>query len=133
MRTTKGGFTALISVVIISLTLLFAVVALAQRGIAGRLVLLDFERKAQSRGYAESCVAIARVAIANDPDYEESDRTLTVGKGECTLVSVEADTPSPGQSRIRATGVASSATTNFEVVVNSATAAINSWEELESL
>ena len=117
-KNSQHGFIALLSVVIIGLTLLLGVVALGQRGITGRLVLLDLERKAQSESYARGCIEMVRIQIGNDPSYASGVQTLTVGSGTCTVVSVSPNTPSVGFSRIQATSTVFGANTRLQAVIN---------------
>ena len=126
----ERGFVALLSVVIICLALLLAVVGIGQRGIAGRFALLDLERKAQADSYARGCVEMARVSVGNDPSYAVSNRTLIVGSGTCTLVSVSANTPTLGQSRIQATSTVNGSHTRLEAVINASTGAIITSHEV---
>jgi hypothetical protein len=124
----SSGFIALISVMIISLVLLFAVISIGQRGLTSRFLLLDLERKVQTENLANACVESARIYIANDPTYSLSTPIeITVGSEKCTIFSI---TPSGGQSTIKAYSVATGgATTNLEVVVNSNTVDIVSKKE----
>jgi len=127
------GFISLISAIVIGLVIMLAVITLAQRGIAGRFLLLDFESKEISSGLAAACVETARIAIANDPAYQTASTSVAVGSGSCMLVSVARDTPTVGQSRIETTGEDRGATTNLRVVVDAATLDIVSWVEVPSL
>lgn len=126
------GFIALISVLILSLVFLVAVVSVGQFGLSGRLLLLDLESKVESETFAEACVQSARILIAIDPLVERSNISITPkedGDVSCTLVSLEADTPSAGESRILSQSMVDGATTNFEVIVDSSSLSVNSWEE----
>jgi hypothetical protein len=128
----QRGFAALFSVIVISLMLLLAVVALGQWGIAGRFMLLDLERKAQSESYARACVDAARISVANDPAYAVSNFRLTVGSGDCLIADVAPNTPLAGETRIRATSTVSKSHTRLEVVVSSASADVTSWKQVVS-
>lgn len=124
------GFIALMSVIILTVTLLLAVVALGSRGIMGRLALLDFDRKTVSQSLAESCVAVAQIYVANDANYSASGVTVPVGyQHTCTLILVSPNTPVSGQSTIKTSGIVRGATTYLKVVVNSSTLATISWLE----
>ena len=128
----QRGFIALISVLILSLVFLVAVVSLGQIGLSGRLLLLDLENKVLTEEFAEACVQSARILVAVDPLVERTDVSIDPsepGDVSCTLVSLEADTPFSGQSRILAQSVVEGATTNFEVIVDAATLAVDSWRE----
>ncbi len=127
---TQHGFIALISTLIISVMLLVAVISLGQRGVIGRFLLLDFERKAQSEALAESCVNVATIAAVNDPSYTDSNHVIPVGMLSCTIVSV---TPLSGQSRIHAKGTTGGAITNYEAVINTSDGTISLWKECKDL
>ncbi len=125
-----AGFIALVSSIIIAVILLTAVVSLGSRGIAGRFILLDIENKQVSQALAEACVQSAVIAIVNDAEHAESDVSVPVGTKTCTIVSVTPNTPISGQSTIKAKGESRGATTNLEVVADSATANFISWQEV---
>ena len=123
---TKKAFIALISAIVISFTLLIAVVSVGARGLAGRFYLLDIDNKEASQALAEACVNVAFIAIANDASYSASNISVPVGSDTCTIKSVSV---SGGQSTIQTSGIVKGATTNLEVKVNSLTVAVTSWEE----
>lgn len=124
---------ALIVVVVIGLVFLMGVVSLGRLGITGRFTLLTVEEKLESEAYAEACVHVARVYVMNDAAYTTTNLTVSYKDVTCTVVSVEAATPSAGQSRIRTKAVVSGATTNFEAVVSPADGDVVSWKELATL
>jgi len=126
------GFIALLSSILLSVILFAAVVSLGQRGIIGRFILLEGENKKISQALAEACVQVAIISIVNDAEYTSTNVTIPVDTKTCTIVSATPNTPSAGQSRIRTKGESHSATTNLEVVVNSTTANIFSWQEIAS-
>ncbi|OGC80485.1 hypothetical protein A2943_02190 [Candidatus Adlerbacteria bacterium RIFCSPLOWO2_01_FULL_51_16] len=125
------GFIALISVIIISFVLLITVLSFAQFGIVSRFLLLDLERKEASENLAAACVQVAIIAVYNDSLYEVTDRSVPVGSEECVL-TIEASTPFLGRSQIQTTASSTGATTNLEVVIDSASGVIQTWEELAS-
>ena len=150
-RSPESGFIALMSVIIISFVLLFAVFSIGQRGIASRFLLLDLERKIQSEELAKACVQIAIIGVANDSLYAvsaASDIEQTVDDGifcyihsvtpsggqsiieTCAIVPVPAQgTPSPCSSSPGPLG----ATTNLRVTIDSGTGAILSSTELSNI
>lgn len=127
------GFIALISVFIISFVFLVAIISLGQFGLAGRLLLLDTENKIRSEEYAEGCVQIARVLILNDPKASEKNVPVESEEVVCTIVSIEPDVSSSGESTIQARAEVLGTITNFVVVVDQNTRAVVSWEEVVSL
>ena len=130
----QGGFIALISVIILGFVLLATVLMLGNRSIGTRFLLLDLERKDQSRALAEGCVQVAIIAIVNDPAYcVNSISCLTVpsvfvsvGSGTCTIVSVSSGT-------IKTTASVSGATTNLVVEWDITNERISSWKETPTL
>lgn len=137
----ERGFIALISVLIISVTLLGAVISLAQYGIMNRYALLYLEHKAASYSLAEACVERARILVVNNPDYNNttpetknvSGATPILGNPECTIHSVLADNPSAGESWIRTTAEWNDARTNLSVQVDQDTGNITYFKELPAL
>ncbi len=124
---------ALLSVIILGFVFLVATVSLGQFGLSGRLLLLDIENKIRSEEYAEACVQVARVLIANDAQTERANVPIESRDISCTLISLEADAPSLGESTIEACAEVSGAITNFVVVVDATTYDIVSWEEYATL
>ncbi len=122
----KGGFIALISIIIIGFVLLISVIALGSRSIGTRFLLLDLERKDASKSLAEGCVQVAIIAIVNDPAYSASNVSVPVGSGTCTIKSVVSGT-------IKTTANVSGATTNLQVSVDTSSGAIISWQETATL
>ncbi len=138
LRSKNGGFIALISILIISMVLLFAVFAIGQRGIASRFLLLDLERKTQSEQLANACIQIATIDIANNAGHiAASDKEYNVGSSKCTIHSVQPNFPSAGRSTIEVfaivPGPTEGATTNLQVVIDSTNGNIMSWQELTNL
>jgi hypothetical protein len=125
----RRGFIALISIIILSFVLLVAVVSLGQFGLTGRLLLLDIENKTRSEEYAEACVHAARILIVNDPEASRTNVPFSYDDISCTLVSLDPDTPSSGESTIKSKAEVDGATTNFVVVVDAASYDIVSWKE----
>jgi hypothetical protein len=128
----KSGFVALIAILAISIALFFVILTSGQRGISGRLMLLDVERKAQSEGLAEACVNVARIAIVNDPLYDAGETSVSIGNTPCLIISVEPNIPSSGESRIHAKGTVMGATTNIEAVVSNISGDVVLWRETPS-
>lgn len=132
-RPKDRGFIVLVSAIVIAFVLLITVVAMAQKGIAGRYLLLTLENKSVSEAAAEGCIEIARVKIANNPSYTvlpSAPITVPVGSGSCTILSVAL---SGGSSIITATASSTGATTNLVATVTSATSDIVMWNEVAVL
>ena len=129
----KKGFIALLSSIIISLTLLLAVLGASQFGMTGRFILLHTEEKSLSSSAARSCLEVARIAILNDALYEISDREVYLLQHTCKIISILANTPQTGKSTIKVQGNVNGAVTNIEAVINASTGAYISIQELPSL
>jgi len=129
----QRGFIVLISAIVISFVLLISVVAVAQKGVTGRYLLLTLENKSISAAAAEGCIEIARVKIASNASYtvlSSAPVTLPVGSGSCTITSV---TISGSNSIVSTTASSTGATTNLVATVHSATGDIVSWSEVAVL
>ena len=126
---TPRGFIALLSTIVISFTLLIAVIIIGDRGVVGRYQLLDLENKQASQALAESCIGSAMIGIANDPTFSVSNVSVPVGSYTCTVISVSPNTPTSGNTTLKASGVKSGATTYLKVVVNSSSVAVTNWQE----
>jgi len=124
--TRNQGFIALISVIILGFVLLATVLMLGNRSIGTRFLLLDLERKDQSRALAEGCVQVAIIEIVNNSVVPASyPKTIPVGSGTCTIKSVVSGT-------IKTTANVSGATTNLQVSVDTSSGAIISWQECKN-
>src|SRR5689334_18900103 len=84
----NSGFIALMSVILISFVLLSVTLSAGLSGIFGRLNILDSELKSQSEYLAESCVNQAIYDYANT-GVGDSNKTITIGNGQCTVISVD--------------------------------------------
>ncbi len=128
----QQGFIALISVIVLGFVLMITVLTLGSRGIGSRFALLDLERKEASDALARGCVEVARVVVVNDATYEIAPSApvhVEVGSSQCTIRSIDAGTPSSGFSLVQVSASSTGATTNLEIVVDSATGNVNSWKE----
>jgi hypothetical protein len=131
-NTANSGFIALISILIVSAVLLATTLGLAQFGLANRFFIMHLEQKASSEKLAEGCVQMARIKIYNDPSFSvaTSMTPFTIADGTCTIYAITPNTPSNGQSRIRARATSGESVTNLEVVVNTANGTFVSWTEV---
>lgn len=124
----QGGFIALVSVILISFVLITFVVSIGLSGFLGRSNQLESEYKEQSIASAEACVEKATAdLVAGNP----TTGVVTFGGGAytCTILAITADTPSAGQTRIKAQGIYKNSYTNLVVVVDSSTQDVLSWRE----
>ena len=133
INTTKeGGFIALITAILISISLLIIVIAVSFQGFAGRFAILESELKEESDFLAEACVQTARLKLLQDNSYT-GDETITVGNKTCRIVDVD-NTPL-SNATIQVSASSSDAYTNLEVIVDASappTVFIKSWEEVPS-
>jgi hypothetical protein len=121
MCTHQKGFVALITVLILSAVLMVGVVSLAQFGITARYSLLDLENKTKSENLANACVAVARIAVVNDPAFTATNKIVAVGTETCTIESV---TSVSGNKRVKVSAIVRGATTNYQVDINISTGAV---------
>jgi hypothetical protein len=124
--THNRGFVALITVLILSAVLMVGVVSLAQYGITARYSLLDLENKTKSEILAHACVAVARIAVVNDPLWSATNKVVIVDASSCTIESV---TSVSGNRRVKASAVHADAVTNFITDINPTTGAIMGFVE----
>lgn len=127
----RGGYVALITAILISVSLLIMVVAVSFQGFFSRFTVLESQQKEQSIFLAEACVETARLEIAQDTSYSGGE-TIHVGTGECRIVSVSGPA---GAKVVQATATSSDAFTNLEVEVDASSlpdVTITSWEEVPS-
>jgi len=89
----EAGFIALMSVLIISITLLGIAFARSNNGFFARFGALNSEYKRVGLGLAESCVNVALLKIAQNASYlpAAGGDTITVGSNTCTIKSVSYD------------------------------------------
>ena len=80
----ESGYIALMSVIIISLILLAFTAVLSMSGYFSRFNALAGEYKRVSLGLAESCVNVALLKIAQNPNYT-GDETVPVGTNNCNI------------------------------------------------
>ncbi len=89
----QAGFIALTSVIVVSALLILIGVSLGYTGFFARYNIFDGELKETSLGLAEACAEIARVEIANNPNFQVSaPRLYSVGTGECNIMSADSST-----------------------------------------
>jgi hypothetical protein len=123
----QKGFVALITVLILSAVLMVGVVTLAQYSITARYSLLDLENKTKSENLANACVAVARIAVVNDPLFSATNKIVAVGSETCTIESV---TTSGSNRRVKVSAVVRGATTNYQVDILPTTGALTRVIEL---
>jgi len=73
LKNKQTGYIALISAIIISIMLVGITFGVSQAGYFSRFGSLDAEYKKISKGLAESCINIALLKIAEDPNYNTVD------------------------------------------------------------
>lgn len=131
-KTQTAGFAALMSAIIISLSLLVMVTAVSYRGFAARFTILESELKETSVFLAEACVQTALLKITRYVSYSGNE-TIPVGSLECRIGNITG----PISARtIRASASFRGAHTNLVVVVDASRlpeVAIIAWEEVATL
>jgi hypothetical protein len=124
----QSGFIALVSVIFVAFMLVTFAISVGLTGYYGRANQLLGEVKEQSAASANAC---AEKAIADLASERVATGTLTFGDDlfVCTVKSIALDTPTSGQTTIKAEGVYKESYTNLVVVVDSTTQAVLSWRE----
>lgn len=77
------GFIALFSIIIISFILVLVSVNLSFFSFSARFNILDSESKIKSRALADSCLELARLALANDNNYLVNDVVVDIDEYNC--------------------------------------------------
>ncbi|MFM2374782.1 MAG: hypothetical protein RLZZ234_777 [Candidatus Parcubacteria bacterium] len=134
---TQKGFVALITVLILSAVLMVGVVSLAQVGITSRYSLLDLENKTKSESLAHACVAVARIAVVNDPLFSvpNGGKRVVVGNALCFIETTNSSPSGPpalysNTNRVKVTASSTNATTNYQVDIHATDGAITRFVEL---
>jgi hypothetical protein len=98
----QAGFIALVSAIVISALLVLITISLSYSGFFVRANVLDTEFKKESLGFAEACVDVARIKIANTNGLQINppgsalpvDLNDNPADGnECTIVSINGTAP----------------------------------------
>lgn len=131
IKHSQSGFVALTSVIIISGLLIVIGASMGYTGFFSRFNILDSEFKESSLGLAEACAEIARVEIANNPNYSVSSGNpveKSVGDDICKIISVA------GGYTVRTQGVSQNSYSNIEAVFNrtASDVIVTSWKEVAS-
>jgi len=121
----QKGFIALISAIIISLTLLALGASLSLSGFYLRGNILSTEFKEKSAALSEACVETAILEIAKDGNYSGNE-TVFVGNDSCYIRSVSGGS----EKTIETQAEYRSAYTNLRVVINPNDFSVISWEEI---
>lgn len=111
-----SGFMALMSAIIISVILLLIVTSLSSTSFYMQSNILDSELKERSSALAEACADSAILKLINDPSYNPSDESVTVGGDICVIKRIR-DTE--GRKVIEVRADYRSYITNLEVEVDS--------------
>lgn len=123
----QQGYIALTSAIIISMLLVAIAIGFGFSSLFGRLAILDSQSKEQSQSLAEACVNVAMLNLAQG---SLATGPITVGSDHCDIISIQSNTPAPGQSTIKTQAVINYAYTDLQAVVDQNSFAIISWKEL---
>lgn len=137
----SGGYIALITGILISVSLLVLVAIVSFQGFFSRFTVFESEQKEQSSYLAESCVQTAILKIAQNVNYHQTatfpEPPVPVGGtgSTCTVASISQGT-FPSLRDIKARGVVGNAVTNLIVTLDTSAlpdVAIEAWQEVGSL
>jgi hypothetical protein len=112
----QKGYIALISAILISVSLLTMVIAVSFEGYFSRFNVLESEQKEISDYLAESCFNRAVIELSQDEEYDETP-IVEVGEEECTIIDIE-DGTFPSNRLISVQGVNGEAYTNLEIEID---------------
>lgn len=128
------GYIALITAILISVSLLTLVIAVSLEGYFSRFSVLESELKEVSAYLAESCFNTAVLELAQDEDYNEA-RTVKVSDQECSIVSITSSGSFSERRIIEVQGVYKESYTNLEIEIEMDSLPevdIFAWEEVGS-
>ena len=133
----QSGYMALISAIIISVLLITISIVLSTSSFFSRFNVADGEYKKRSSNLAEACVDSALGKLAQNSLYAPAPGgdIVSVGSDACTIFSV---TTAGGQTTIKTkaafpASLPQSAVTNLQIIVDSDSFSLISWQELPSL
>jgi len=135
IKRNNGGYIALISAILISVSLLVMVVAVSFEGFYSRFSVLESEQKEISAYLAESCVNTAILKISQNEDYTGGE-TILIGGHNCKIVNVDKSGSFNEKRIIQTQGSMGAAFTNLQVQIDYdelPTVDIESWVELAEL
>lgn len=130
----QHGYIALISVIIVSISLLTLVISVSFTGFYSRFSVLESEQKEISNYLAEACINTAILKISQNETYTGA-QTISVGAQNCEIVSVTTGNIFVSNRLIKAQGVYEDAYTNIEVEIDPDDLPIidiKSWTEVPS-
>ena len=126
----RDGYIALVSAIVVSVLLLSFTLTLSLTGFFARYNVGESEYKARSVALAEACIETTLSKLAQDVSYNPVNLIVTVGSSTCTIVSVARNLPVSGKLTLKAKGVFRDAVTNLQVVTQTSTLSVVSWEEV---
>jgi len=125
----RGGFIALVSVIIIASVMMLAVASMNMTGFYTRYSIFDYEMKERSEGLAEACIDTAMLHIAQDASYSPTNEEVAVsGTNTCTIKSVAVG-PGASERTIEVWANSNRAYTYLRVVLEQSDLSIVLWEE----
>jgi hypothetical protein len=133
MHSHPKGYIALISVLLISTSLLVAVISLSFTGYLNRFVILEAQLKEDSLAYAEACASTALGEIARNQAYAPlSPVGIRVDADAIVDCYIESVTGSPSNKIITAinNSTTNKAISKVQVTVDATTLVISSWNEV---
>ena len=126
----KKGFIALFSSIIISALLLYITVSLGFSEFFGRLNIADAESKEISHNLAESCVNQAILNLAKEIVWTG---IFQIDSDQCTIASVETDSPQTGQTTIKSQAAINKSYSNLKYVIDNSDFSVVFWTECANL
>ncbi len=120
----KSGYIALVSVIILSSILLLVTLEMANISYIARFNTLRTEEKEQSASLARSCLQIALVRLAENPDYRPASTSdsslggpgpsgdnLKIDQDICQIISI--DTSGPEELLVKTTATKGKSISNL--------------------
>ncbi len=125
----QSGFMALISALVICALLVVIAASVSALVFFSRFDLLDGQAKTQSFNLARGCLDEARVRLAQGAGGSLTG-SVSIGSDSCAILSVQQDSPQPGQITIQVQAQYARAATNLQMVITASDSSLISWQEL---
>lgn len=130
-RSKKSGFIAIITAIVLSLTLLGVTVALNQQGFFMQSTILNNEFKEHSNFLASSCIHVALLRLAQNSTYAGNE-IINLETATCTIRPIVNGIPSSDETTLESSAHVGASVTNLRVIIDASDFSVRSWDELST-
>lgn len=124
----RGGYIALISVIVLTAIILVIVFTLGLGSFYGRMDILGSDFKEQSQALSEACLETARLNMLSDPEYAGNEN-VTVGSSTCFIGAITSS--GTAHKLILTEGMHQNSYTSLRTTINASSGAIVGIEQLK--